>query len=642
MKKIFFCLLLLFPLCIFSQNSIRGKITDEKTGEALVGATVFIPDLHTGASTDTSGRFIIHNVPGGSFLAEIHMTGYTAKAIVLSSNDSANYIVITLSQKPTEMRAVVITSPSGSTDRQTNPVPTVIAGRDHLLAGSSTNLVAGISNIPGISQVSTGSAVSKPVIRGLGYNRVVVLRDGIRQEGQQWGDEHGIEIDEFEVDRIEIIKGPGSIMYGSDAMAGVINFMTPKPVDDGKWSGEFMTNYQTNANLAGLSFSEAGNFHGVSWMTRYSQKKAGNFSTPVDGHVLNSGFDEYDASGFLGLNRKWGYSRISFSTFNQRIGMPEGDRDSLGIFTKEIRVDDSTTTLVSVPESARKGFDNSILTPFQRINHNRVVWDNAFYFAHSKLTLTGGWQQNRRREFGDVFSPDEAGLHFLLTTANLDVKYFFPAVRQWSITSGASGQFQQSSNLGTEFLIPAYSQYDAGAFVFASRHFGKLFFSGGARADMRLLNASALYLDANGNAVDATNSVMTKFDAFSKNFYAFSGSLGLSYHISGKSVLRVNLSKGFRAPNLAELGANGVHEGTFRYEKGNHALNPENSYQLDAGFSCDADHVSFELDGFYNRITQYIFLQKVNSVSGGDSIIDPADPVPLFTFVQGNAALYGG
>lgn len=625
----------------FGQNTIRGMVVDAETKEPLAGASVYIPDLKTGGSADTSGKFIIRNIPAGTFLAEIRYTGYASVAMRLTSSASEEFPVISLLKTPTENPVVVVTGVSGSTERALNPVPTEMESREHLLTNAAPNLVAGISNLPGMSSVSTGNGISKPVIRGLGFNRVVVLRNGIRQEGQQWGDEHGIELDEYEVDRVEIIKGPGSIMYGSDAMAGVVNFLTPEPVEDGRLTGEAMVNYQTNGNLFGSSVMQAGNVRGVSWQARASQKKSGNFSTPADGRVLNSGFEEYNGSGYLGINRRWGYSRLSFSTFNQSVAIPEGERDSLGNFTGFYILNDSTTAERSYAQDELGGYRSSVGFPRQQIGHHRAVLSNGFFFGSHKLTTDFSFQQNRRREYSDPLAPGDAELDFILNTFNGNVNYFFPEKNNVQLSVGLSNQVQSSRNSGEEFLIPAYDLVDIGGFVYLQALRGKWFVNGGLRADSRMLSAHGLYLDSLGRPVDDPSGEL-KFDAFSRNFFAVSGSLGTSYRVSEETVLRVNVSKGFRAPNLAELGANGVHEGTFRYEDGNADLRPEKSLQADVGMTYTSDHFTLDVSGFYNNIQDFIYLHKLTGVSGGDSIPDPADPAPAFTFVQGHAALYGG
>jgi iron complex outermembrane receptor protein len=648
MKK-YFVLALLSMLQLFSahaNNSIRGKITDAGNGAPVYGASVYISELKTGASTDTNGVFVILNVPLGTFLGEVRMIGYATQAVLLKAevNDPAHQFInnISLLQTPAEYAPVIITGTSGAVERMRNPVPNTLQTRDHILKHGSTNAVSALTELPGISAVSTGNAIAKPVIRGLGYNRVVVLRNGIRQEGQQWGDEHGVEIDEFEIDRVEIIKGPGSIIYGSDAMAGVINFITPRTVQEGKISGEYTGTYQTNGMLFGNSLMTEGNIKGLSWQVRGSQKSAGNYFTPADGYVANSGFREYNASGFVGLNRHWGVSQISFSSFNQTLALPEGERDSLGNFLVPYAFDDTTAEEQSYTSNELKGYSHHLGIPQQRIAHNRVVFSNNLYFGKSSLKIDIGHQRNDRREFGNVLDPAEEELHMQLNTTNVNVAVYLPEKNGGQLIAGVNLQRQSNVNAGEEMIIPDYIAQDAGAFIHFRKITEKWYFGAGLRGDIRSLNTDDVYIDSAGNYTDDSNGSEVKFATISRTFSSFSAIAGASYQPQTPVVFRVNAARGFRVPNIAELSSNGRHEGTFRYEAGNAALKPETSVQLDLGMTYTSDHFNLELSVFGNDIQNFIYLSKLSSVSGGDSIADPADPAPVFTFVQGHARLFGG
>lgn len=633
----------LFSSLLFSQNIIRGTVLDRETQEPLVGAVIYIPDLKTGTSTDGEGNFLLKKIPQRTFLLQISLIGYSSKVISATSKDSGKIHRIFLLPSETELQEVIVTGVSSGTEQARNPVPTVMQGADLFLQSTSTNIIDRLAQIPGISFIGTGNGIAKPVIRGLSYNRVVTLRDGLRQEGQQWGDEHGIEIDEYDIDRVEIIKGPGSIMYGSDAMAGVINNLTPKFVEEGKQTAEVQTNYQTNGNLFSSSLMQAGNIDGINWLGRFSQKKSGNYSNPVDGKVLNSGFEEYNGSGYIGINREWGFSHLQFSSFNQKIGLIEGDRDSLGRFLAPIAINDTLAEEFSPGKSELNGYKNSIGIPFQRINHNRIAMLNSFFFSESKLSVDASWQQNRRREYADILSPEDVELYFLLTTWNVEVKYLFPEFDEWNFSTGISTQYQTNSNHGVEFLIPEYSMTDFGGFVIVQKDFDQLMFlSGGLRYDLRTVHSSTLYLDSNEQPTTAENAAKTKFASFERDFSNVSTSIGASYQWTAELTTRLNVSSGFRAPNLSELGSNGKHEGTFRYEIGNSSLKPEQSLQFDIGGTFNSDHVSIDAGGFYNGISDYIFPGKLNAVAGGDSVADPSDPAAVFKFVQGDASLYGG
>ena len=211
-------------LVVPAQTNLHGKITDKK-GEPIIGAGIYIPELKTGGITNTEGEYKIDNLPIRKIEVQITSVGYNMKVdnIELSTNNIRDYI---LDESVTEIKEVAVTGQAMSTGITKIPSPITIVPLARLQQQASGNIIDALSSQPGVSQITTGGGISKPVIRGLGYNRVVVLNDGVRQEGQQWGDEHGIEIDENDVNRVEILKGPASLMYGSDAMAGVINLFT--------------------------------------------------------------------------------------------------------------------------------------------------------------------------------------------------------------------------------------------------------------------------------------------------------------------------------------------------------------------------------------------------------------------------------
>jgi iron complex outermembrane receptor protein len=213
-----------------SKVNLTGKITNGKTGEPLAGASVYFPDLRAGTTTNEQGIYRFQNISQGKHLLEISFLGYASivEPIILAGNIQKDF---SLNPSYVENEAVTVTGVSSATSVKRTPVPVSIIKKEDFFRGVSTNLIDALSKTPGVSQISTGPAVSKPSIRGLGYNRVVVVNDGIRQEGQQWGDEHGIEIDEYNVTKAEILKGPASLMYGSDALAGVMNIISILPVE---------------------------------------------------------------------------------------------------------------------------------------------------------------------------------------------------------------------------------------------------------------------------------------------------------------------------------------------------------------------------------------------------------------------------
>jgi len=631
MKKIFF---LLFYFSVFGsvyanhylvKLTLSGKVTDVKTGEPLAGASVYLTDDKMGAIADGEGNYIITNIPAGHHIVEISFTGYgtVIEHIELTGNQVKNFA---LNPVITENQGVIITGVSGATSIRRTPVPVTRLNHQALVQTASTNIIDALTHIPGVSQVSTGPAISKPVIRGLGYNRVVVVNDGIRQEGQQWGDEHGIEVDEMSVVKAEVLKGPASLLYGSDALAGVINLVTNIPVAEGVVKGNILSNYQTNNSLFALHGNLAGNKNGFNWNFYGTFKSAGTYRNKYDGRVLNSGFEESNFGGYIGFNKSWGFSHLIISSFNQHPGLIEGKRDNTtGQF---ILFGDSPLERIATDKDLRS---RKLFIPKQSVQHKRVITENSFAIGQNRLKMNLGLQQNLRMEFGNPEFPGEKELYFDLKTFNYNIQWQFPEINEWHTSVGVTGMAQANQNKGMEALIPEYILLDAGLFVFSQRIFKKATISGGIRLDNRSVNGKE-WRDAG----------VTIFNAFKKSFSNISGSMGVSYAPIQKLILKFNIARGFRAPTLAELASNGAHEGTNRYEYGNRNLVSEKSIQADAGIELNETHFNLIVSAFYNRVHDFIFYRKLKSVTGGDSLVySGGEFIPSFQFNQQHAKLFG-
>ncbi len=645
-----YSLTLLFVLLAglgFAQNELSGKITDSKNQFPLIGVTVYIPDLKLSATTDTAGNYYIKNIPSkNSFLVVVSLVGYASqtKEIEIKDSDKANFA---LEESGNSLKEVIVTGVSAATEQKTNPVPTSIISQKDMLQNSATNIIDAIAIAPGVSQITLGPNISKPIIRGLGYNRVVTINDGIRQEGQQWFDEFGIEIDEYSINKVEILKGPASLSYGSDAMAGVINMIAAPPLPEGQIKGNILANYQSNNGLFGESFNLAGNQKGIFWDVRYTNKMAHDYQNKYDGYVANSSYSESDAKGTIGINGGWGYSSITVSSFDLKMGIIEGARDSAtGKFTKHNQGADQTDSIAIAPSSDFKKYNNFPVI-HQHIQHYKAVWDNSLAVGKGRLNLRLGFQQNQRQEANDLTQGDYYNNYFFLRTFNYDFRYIFPEKNHFEMSVGVNGMKQNSQNLGTAFVIPEYSIFDIGGFAIAKKSFKKLAISGGLRYDVRMLHGKNLWVDSAGKSLSGPgDNAIADFTAYTSNFSGLSGSFGATYDITKLFYAKLNISRGYRAPTAAESGANGLHDGTPFYEIGDHKLKAESSMQYDLSLGINSKDVWFEVTGFVNNINNYIFAEKLQSALGGDSIRnDPAlalTPGPVFKYVQGNAILSGG
>ncbi len=630
---------------LLSQNVLSGKVSDHKSHASLQGVSVYIPDLRIGAVTDAEGKYSISNVPHGTYLEVVSMIGYASQSreINIGKTSTADF---ELEQSAVDMKQVIITGVSSATEQQTNPIPVnIVTGRD-MLRNSSTNIIDAIARTPGVSQMTLGPNISKPFIRGLGYNRVVTINDGVRQEGQQWFDEFGEEIDEFSVNKAEVMMGPASLSYGSDAMAGVINLLGPPPAPEGKVRGNILANYQTNNGLWAESFNLGGNKNGFTWDLRYSNKMAHDYKNKYDGYVANSAYAESNFKAVLGINRAWGFSHLTLSSFSLKTGIIEGARDSAtGEFLQHFLVAGPDDSLGITPPDQFKKY-NSFPVIHQHVRHYKAVLDNSFVAGNGRISLRLGFQQNHRQEANDLTQGDYFNNYFFLNTFNYDARYIFPEKNKWETSAGINGMVQNSQNKGTAFVIPEYSIFDIGFFAITKKTFNKLTLSGGLRFDTRMLKGKELWVDSEGHRLPGPEpGALADFTPYTSNFSGLSGSIGIAYQFSDKAYGKLNVARGYRAPTAAESGANGIHDGTPFYEIGDHSLKAESSLQVDGTLGVSSPDVTAEITAFVNSIDHYIFAEKLESVFGGDSIReDPAlalAPGPAFKYVQGNATLSG-
>jgi iron complex outermembrane receptor protein len=412
-------------------------------------------------------------------------------------------------------------------------------------------------------------------------------------------------------------------------MAGVINILTNTPVPEGTIKGNIITNYQTNNNLHGIGANIAGNKRGLNWNVYGSYKAAQDYKNKYDGRVFNSRFSEKNFGGYIGYNGAWGYSHLLISSFNQKPALIEGARDSAtGAFTKLIAVNGQIENTIANNDDY-KGIHPQI--PYQHINHFKIGLDNRFNIGEGKLDINIGYQNNKRKEFGNVFAPNTPDLFFDLNTFTYNIQYHLPDIDKWKTTIGTNGMQQSNKNKAQEVLIPEYNLFDVGIFGYTQKNFEKFTVSGGLRFDNRTLHSKALIING-----------QPKFEGFEKSFSNASGSVGISYEISHALTFKFNAAKGFRAPAIAELASNGAHEGTNRYEYGDNNLMSETSMQFDGGIEFDNEHISFSATTFLNNINHFIFYRKLKNAAGADSLVNTnGKDITAYKFSQSKATLYG-
>ena len=449
------------------------------------------------------------------------------------------------------------------------------------------NIMQGIAQIPGVSNLSTGTGIVKPVIRGLSGNRVLVYNQDVRLENYQFGEKHGMSIDPAGIDGVEVIKGPASLLYGSDALGGVIYLIPEK----------FAPANRTIFNLSSAYFSiTAGGQSSLGiktskehwqFLARGSGKINGDYQIPSNERVINSANKDTDIKLAIGY-RKTGLKSALRYNFNHTLnGLATG----------------------MAPGKVKYNFTGK----YQDLTNHNISWKNDINWKNSHFKTNIGFSQVRRAL---IKQNTGAFIDMTLRTLNADLKWYAPKTNHWEWITGTQMMWQTNSNTGQHFLLPNGRIANAGVFANMNREFDNGVLQAGIRYDFRNTH---------------TETIDTNRPGFDKNASSFSGALGYKQDLSDKMRLRLNLASGFRAPNLAELTSNGIHEG--RIEIGNPDLKNEQNIQVDFNWEYNNSHVEFFVNGFYNHIKHYIYLQPDNR---------PAILLPVYIYQQDNAYLYGG
>jgi iron complex outermembrane receptor protein len=569
---------------------LSGHVVDENQ-TAMTNVRVAIPALHRIAFTDSAGRFLFDNVPSGVFIIEFSRIGYRTETQKANLAEGDAVFAIQLDISPMEGPPVTVTATPQPIDVLSSPLSvSVMSGRE-LERNRGETVIRAIENSPGVTAFSTGAGIAKPVIRGLTSQRVLVVSDGIRQEGQQWGDEHGPEIDALDVKRIEVVRGPNSVLYGSDALGGVVNIIKPEVpcADEGapRLAGDLLLNGFSNNRQGAGALSLYGARGILGYRGNFSARDGQDISTPA-GKLFNSGEREINGSGALGTEGDWGSLAVDYSHFGQEL---------------EIHEDPA---------------EDPTATPFQKIRHDKVHLHSNFPMEKVRLEVNGGWQRNRRTELEDETAAD-TGLNLVLNTVNLEVRAHHQPLGKVFGTVGFS-LMNQDNNISHEPLIPEFASLNLAGFVYEEARFKEVTISAGVRLDARSMD-----VDSNPDL-----GVLKQ----TRDYDAVTGTAGLVWHMAEPLAFAASVGRGWRSPTAFELFANGVHEGTIRFEVGDSTIEPEESFNVDFSLRYASARLQAEATAFRNRITGFIFPSPTGSV-------DTASGFEIFQYRQSDATFLG-
>jgi len=637
--KLFYILLfLLFSASVLAipitgNGRIAGKITDKSTGLPIPGATITIPDLKIGASTDTSGIYVLKQLPKGEYLVEVTAIGYASatKVIDLGNTYSVDF---KLSASNYELADVVVTALGNTTTKQRATIPITVVTHNMMLQDVSNTAIDEIAAQPGINETTEGAGTTKPQINGLGFDRVLTLMDGVPQEDFQWGDDHGILIDPYAVYAAEVIRGPASLQYGASAAAGVISFKSEPLPENGVVAGSLLTEYHTNNGYLGTSLHVAGNHNGFVWALTTSGEEAHSYSDPKDGFVWGTAWNQVNARLTLGLNRSWGYSRLTLSALHRRIEVPDGNRDSTGRFMFDTPQNGQVyPTRSDFLSYAANIAGDKILDEYQ------AWWQNSINVGKGRIGFDIGFTQSVHH---DIDTGIVGSGNLLVNDIPYSLKYQLAGGQSGlKLTTGINGIYEFQHNGAAppapyvaDYEIPNYTNFEIGGYAIIEKNFNNLTLSGGLRFDRTDFVGDAMSLNGAGSIVPSgTPGSMVQFTGFNNTYTGPSGSIGASYRLPDNNYVKLNISKSYRAPAINELTSNGLNIGSNAVQLGNINLKAEQGYQVDIAYGYNGRDVSFEADGFYNHISNFIFADRTDSVSQG---------YPVYQYVSSNTAIITG
>jgi iron complex outermembrane receptor protein len=642
---VFACLL---PLTLTAQHAqIKGTISSNHKGVEVANVTILSTSI--GSVTDEQGNFKIEGLPRGSYTLVVSCVGYKTARRKFIVQDDVHVLNIDLEEDVSALDEVVITGVSKATTVKENPASIAIISPKAIEKAAENNIIdVLVKNVPGLNAVKTGPNISKPFIRGLGYNRVLTMYDGLRQEGQQWGDEHGIEVDAYNIEKAEVIKGPVSLMYGSDALAGVVSLFPYVPNErDGLVKGKVISEYQSNNALLGNGLRLGYSGSHWRWALRSSYRLAKNYTNRVDGRVYNTGFNEKNLSAMLGHYSQRGESQLNLTLYDNLQGIPDGSRDSLTRwFTKQIAegIDDDVKNR---PLVSAHDLNSYRLSPLhQRIQHYRIYTKSHYQIGDGDIDLLLGFQQNIRREYTHPTATDQAGLNVKLNTINYGVRYNAPSFSNIEMSVGVNGMYQRNKNQdATDFPIPDYQLLDAGLYGYVKWKSNAWTLSGGLRYDQRVIRSNDFYIrhPATGFQRQAhlpdTSGAVLQFASLHQDFNGVSLSIGTTYQISESLSIKANVARGYRAPNISEIASNGLDPGAHIVYIGNRNFVPEFSFQEDIGLQGNLDGITVSIGAFHNQVQHYIYLAQLVDEHGQP--IELLQGNKTFQYQQGSAQLYG-
>jgi iron complex outermembrane receptor protein len=599
--------------------ALNGTVTDGN-GKPLPGATVVLGEKVRATTTDVNGHFALKNLQAAKYLVSVSFVGYhtVEQPVVLKADKT---IAIMLIPETLQLEEVSVKGNREKTLKQEDSRNVEVVSSQFMHENQMGSLMQTLSRMPGVSSIDIGSGQSKPVIRGLSCNRVAVAENGIKHEAQEWGADHGLEIDQYAVERIEVVKGPASLVYGSNAIGGVIDLKQLAVPAKNTSGGSLDLNARSNNNLLGgsaLFFTRGNKFY---LKSRLTYTAYADYKVPTDSiEYLSYYFKLKDrllrntAGNEINGNFTSGYVTNGFSTH-----LTVSDFFSKSGFFANAHGLEIRTSSIDYDRSSR-----DIDLPFQQVNHLKILSNTNWAFSGYLLHVDMAYQNNFRKEFAEATShgympipPDTLERRFRKDTGSLNAKLEFPSEGIHRFTAGINTEYQHNTIGGWGFILPAFKNLGSGAFLYDKMKLSdRWVLNAGMRFDYGSIETEA-YTDWYATPKDDGTKVYVQRAAWLKRTFSnLTWAVGANYNADPFSV-KINIGKSFRMPIAKELASNGVNYHMYRYEKGDSTLQSEISYQIDLGISWVAAKWNVELTPFANYFPNYIYLNPTSKYHEG-------------------------
>ena len=594
-KKIFLLIIVLFASnTVFAHRTIKGQIKNKESKETMVGVAIYIPELQKGTFSDEQGNYRIDNLPKGVFTFQYSYLGY--KTISQEVNIEQEEITLNIELETTYIHsAEVVVSAIGYSSQHCNAIKVESIKAEDLNNGATINIMDKLVKIPGVNMITQGPSISTPNIRGLSLSNVLVLNNGFRMNNYQFSTEHPYLISNYGISKIEVIKGPASLLYGSDAIGGVINYIGERPASVGMMEADINTAYYSNTR--GYETNIGVKAHGKQyfWGVRAGMQKHGDYMQGNNEAVPNTRFNDQNVQFNTGINNDFGSFTLRYNYKAARLGLTTPQAIAL--------VDD-------------KGYLNEMW--YQDLDYHQLSSHNKFYFKKLKFETNFSYQTNRRT----LFATSQHLLDMRLQNADYELKVNFEPSSSQKIVIGTQGNYTQNINNGApEIVIPNYYQNDFSLFGLYQKDFGhKVHFQGGLRYDYRKMYVPEI--------INTTIATATNLDT---NYKSINFTIGAVFELSEEWFIRTNFASAYRTPNIAELTQDGFHE--TRYERGNIHLQSQKSYEGDIGLHYHSQMFTFDFSAFYNDIRNYIYIAP--------SADTTQQGLEIYQYGQTDATIYG-